>query len=461
MKKILAIASLIITAQVHAQSYQADKVYTANQVSNTVSVIDPQTNILLGELVLGKPQPDIFSALYKGQALVHGMGYSAKRKLLAVVSIGSNAVTFVSTQNDSVLKTLYIGRSPHEATFTPDGKQVWISVRGEAYISVIDVDKMMEVKRVAVADGPGMVAFTPDGKWAYICSSFTAELDVVNTTTYKVVKRIPVVSPFSPNIFSSYDGKWMAMTHKDIGKTTLVDTKTMSVAQVLTTGAISNHVTFTNTKNPMMLVTVGGENKVRVYDVNNNFKQLDSISTGSLPHGLWTSGDGKFAYVGLENDDKVNVIDIEKKKVISTIPIGNAPQALVYAANATTATSKAGKLTPLNDNRTQVIKMKAKDMGMASGVIVARNIGLADLLQINFKNLTANEAYSLALSIYADAMLKDAQILTEFKADAKGMYNGQSTGVIKTLDKSASAEYHHLLLYKKSDGMVLLVNELN
>ncbi len=174
--------------------YQADKVYTANQVSNTVSVIHPQTNTLLGELVLGKPQPDIFSALYKGQASLYGMGYSAKRKLLAVVSIGSNAMSFVSTHDHSVCKTLYIGRS-HEPTFIPDGKQVWVSVKGEAYIGVIDIDKMMEVKGVAVADGSGMGAFTPDGKWAYICSSFTAKLDVVNTTTYRVVKRIPVVSP--------------------------------------------------------------------------------------------------------------------------------------------------------------------------------------------------------------------------------------------------------------------------
>jgi YVTN family beta-propeller protein len=459
MKKYIAVIAIVVTTQLQAQ-YQADKIYTANQVSNTVSVIDPQTNRLLGELVLGKPQPNIFSALYKGQALVHGMGYSAKRKLLAVVSIGSNAVTFISTKNDSVIKTLYIGRSPHEATFTTDGKQVWVTVRGEAYISVIDANKMVEVKRVAVADGPGMVAFTPDGKWAYICSSFTAELDVVNTATYQVIKRIPVVSPFSPNIFCSYDGRWMAMTHKDIGKTTLIDTKTMTVLKVLSTGAISNHVTFTNTKNPLMLVTVGGENKVRVYDVNKDFTQTESITTGSLPHGIWTSADGKFAYVGLENDDKVNTIDIEKRKVIATIPIGNAPQALVYASNATNAlTSKAGNLTPLNDNRTQVIKMKANDKSMASGAIVARNIGLADLLQINFKNLQPNEAYSLALTKSADASLKDAQVLTEFKADAKGMYSGQSTGVIKTLDKAALAEYHHIVLYKKGEEKVVLVNE--
>jgi len=84
---------------------------------------------------------------------------------------------------------------------------------------------------------------------------------------------------------------------------------------------------------------------------------------------------------------------------------------------------------------------------------------LANLLQINFKNLEPNEAYRVALAKSEDALYNDAQILTEFKADAKGMYNGQSTGVIKTLDKTGSAEYHHLLLYRKSDGKSLLVNQ--
>jgi YVTN family beta-propeller protein len=120
-------------------------VYTANQVSNTVSVIDPSKQTLLGEIVLGKPQPDILTALYKGQALVHALRYNPLTKMLAVVFIGSNSVTFVSTENNKVLKTIYVGRSPHEPTFSPNGKQVCISVRGEAYISVIDVAKMVEI----------------------------------------------------------------------------------------------------------------------------------------------------------------------------------------------------------------------------------------------------------------------------------------------------------------------------
>ncbi|MEJ0079943.1 MAG: hypothetical protein WDM78_03030 [Puia sp.] len=73
--------------------YAFDRVYTSNQVSNTVSVIDPSRNEFLGEIILGKPYPNVLSPLYKGQALVHGLRYSKELKMLAVVSIGSNAVT--------------------------------------------------------------------------------------------------------------------------------------------------------------------------------------------------------------------------------------------------------------------------------------------------------------------------------------------------------------------------------
>src|SRR5437762_10127226 len=72
-----------------------DRVYAADQTSNTVSVIDPSANKLLGVIRLGDPVPGALSALYKGQLLVHGLGYSPDSKTLAVVSIASNSVTLV------------------------------------------------------------------------------------------------------------------------------------------------------------------------------------------------------------------------------------------------------------------------------------------------------------------------------------------------------------------------------
>lgn len=40
-----------------------DRVYTADQNSNTVSVISPVTNTLLGQIKLGNQRPDVLSPL--------------------------------------------------------------------------------------------------------------------------------------------------------------------------------------------------------------------------------------------------------------------------------------------------------------------------------------------------------------------------------------------------------------
>jgi DNA-binding beta-propeller fold protein YncE len=69
----------------------------------------------------GDPSPAHFSPFYHGQALVHGMGFSPDHHRIAVVSIGSNEVTLVGTETNTPLHTSDVGRSPHEAFFTPGG----------------------------------------------------------------------------------------------------------------------------------------------------------------------------------------------------------------------------------------------------------------------------------------------------------------------------------------------------
>src|SRR3979411_954031 len=96
-----------------------DRVYSAEQFSNTVSVTDPVDNKLVGVIRLGDPQPGNFSPLYKGQVLVHGMGFSPDHKAIAVVSIGSNSVTFIATATHAVKHTDNVGRAPHAAVLTP------------------------------------------------------------------------------------------------------------------------------------------------------------------------------------------------------------------------------------------------------------------------------------------------------------------------------------------------------
>jgi YVTN family beta-propeller protein len=312
-----------------------DRVYSAEQFSNTVSVTDPVDNKLLGVIRLGDPQPGNFSPLYRGQVLVHGMGFSPDHRTIAVVSIGSNSVTFIDTATNAVKHTTYVGRSPHEAFFTPDGKEVWVTVRGEDYIAVLDGQNFEEKSRIKVPAGPGMQIFSPDGKYGYVCSSFNPETVVITVADHQIVGHVKQDSPFCPNIAATPDGGQVWLTLKDVGRTEVFDAKPpFSVLKSIDTGPITNHVNIVHNANgTFAYVTVGGLNEVKVFRTD-DFTQVVTIPVGKLPHGIWPSGDGSRVYVGLENADGMAAIDTMTNKLIVTSPVGQAPQAIAYVPNA-------------------------------------------------------------------------------------------------------------------------------
>ena len=385
-----------------------DRVYAAEQFSNTVSVTDPADNALLGVIRLGDPQPGNMSPLYKGQLLVHGMGYSPDHSTVAVVATGSNSVTFIATSNNTVKHITYLGRSPHEAFYTPDGKELWVTVRGEDYVSVIDASTYEEKTRIKLPPGPGMQIFSPDGKYGYVCSSFTPQLSVITVADHKIVATVKQESPFCPNIAATPDGKQVWFTLKDVGKTEVFDARPpFKVLRVIDTGPITNHVNFANNANGIFAyVTVGGLNEVQVYRTS-DFSKIATIPVGKLPHGEWPSGDGSMMYVGLENGDALTVINTLTNKVVATIPIGEAPQALAYVPNAVPSGSGKGNLQPLDFAghavHLSLVASPAKktrgpaDVGPTSVTLFDQ--GITQVLQAAVSGLRPKTTYVLALAL--------------------------------------------------------------
>src|SRR6202047_887406 len=325
-----------------------DRVYSAEQYSNTVSVTDPVDNKLLGAIHLGTPLPANLSPLYKGQLLVHGMGFSPDHRTIAVVAIGSNAVDFIDTATNVVKHTTYVGRAPHEVFFTPDGKEVWVTVRGENYVSVLDGTTYEEKTRITTPNGPGMQIFSPDGKYGYVCSSFNPETDVITVADHQIVGKVRQASPFCPNIAATPDGSQVWFTLKDTGKVQVFDGQPpFSLLKTLDTGPITNHVNIVRNANGMFAyVTVGGLNEIQVYRTD-DFSKVATIPVGNLPHGIWPSGDGRRVYVGLENEDRLAAIDTLTNTVIATSPIGQAAPAVVYVPTAVPEGAGTAGLKPL------------------------------------------------------------------------------------------------------------------
>jgi len=382
-----------------------DRVYLSDQTSNTVSVVDPSAQKLLGVIHLGDPAPGNLSPLYKGQLLVHGMGFSPDHRTLVVVSVGSNSVAFIDTQTNGVKHVAYVGRSPHEAFFTPDGKEVWVTVRGEDFVQVLDGKTYRPTRRIPVPNGPGMTIFSSDGKYGYVCSSFTPETVVIYTKNHQIVGRVKQASPFCPDIAATPDGKQVWFTLKDIGKTQVFNAEPpFATVAVLDTGPITNHVNFARNVNGQFgYITVGGLNEVKVFTTTDHPELVATVATGDLPHGLWPSGDGTRIYVGLENADAVTAIDTLSNKVVATISSGQSPQGMVYIPNAVPNGDGTENLSPISTSGEAVhLSLVSVGTDKVQTTVAVNNQGLIDLLEAAVTGLEAKKPYLLALGNNAD-----------------------------------------------------------
>jgi YVTN family beta-propeller protein len=434
-----------------------DRVYVAEQFSNTVSVTDPANNALLGVIRLGDPQPGNLSPLYRGQVLVHGMGFSPDHKTLAVVSIGTNSVTFIDTATNTVKHVTYVGRAPHEAFFTPDGEEVWVTVRGEDYVAVLYSHTFLEKLRIKVPAGPGMQIFSPDGKYGYVCSSFNPETDVIAVAEHRVVGKVVQASPFCPNIAATPDGKQVWFTLKDVGKTQVFDARPpFTVLKTLETGPITNHVNFAHNANGLFAyVTVGGLNQVKVFRTS-DFEHIATILVGKLPHGVWPSGDGKRVYVGLENDDALAAIDTMTNRVIATIPIGQAPQALAYVSRAVPEDSNHQNLQPrgvAGESSRLSLAPPGVTRDHAPTSVALFDQGLTQVLQASVTGLEPNQGYILALTRSPDGT-GALEPLAAFTTNPAGSAIVNAVGPIRQIVQDGGADQRRYLVIKPPTGSI-------
>jgi YVTN family beta-propeller protein len=376
-----------------------DRVYTADQASNTVSVINPKTDEVLGRIPLGTDRlGQILGPLDRGQVGVHGLGFSRDGRLLDVISVDSNAAQLIRTENNELASTTYVGRSPHEGFVSPDGKTLWVAVRGQRYVAVINTQTGREVGRIGTADGPSKVVFSPDGRLAYVNHLRAREVEVVRVRDRRIIKRIFGTAPQSSDEALSPDGRELWLGHPFTGQTTVIDAQRMRLLTVLNTGPRTNHIAFvTKPLGQYAYVTVGGLNETLVFRRNGAHPQLVKriADHGFGSHGIWPSPDSSRVYVALQNSDAVDVIDTATDAVIHTIRVGQDPMALVYVAgavphgNGRRGLTRRGLDRPIENLTVEIRGVPGRAM------LTVRKLDGFDQLVLNGRGLPANRTLTV------------------------------------------------------------------
>ena len=186
-------------------------------------------------------------------------------------------------------------------------------------------------------------------------------------------------------------------------------------------------------------VTIGALNQVKVFRTD-TFEQVATIPVGSLPHGLWPSGDGTRMYVGLENADAIAVIDTRSQRVLTEIPVGQAPQAVVYVPDAVREGEGVAGLQPLGQaaGKTQLVLHGSGSNPQAVSSVSLFDQGLLQVLQAAIAGLEPRKPYILGLVDHADGS-GSIEPLASFKANPAGSAVVNAVGPIRQVARHGQA----------------------
>jgi YVTN family beta-propeller protein len=340
-----------------------DRVFIANEDSNTLSVIDPRSNSVDTTINLTSfdedPRPPfrfvtggvmpphaamIHKPLYHGCIDAHGCVPSPDGRMLATAGRGSSNVYLIDTINKKVFGNTpnpaagpttnaeritsgyFVGREPHEPTFTRDGRELWVAVRGEDRIAIADMERSAPIRYLDTLNGPAQVWFSADGAIAFVASQKVARLDVFRRGTEP--RRIASLDlsgedkpGFTPFLKTSPDGREVWLSHKLADALSARSTaEPFGLLDLVPLGNLArpNHVEFVeNGKGRVVYASLarvddGGpgnvaSSRIAIIDRAAPAGQRKVVGTffsrGREAHGMWTNPANDLLYIAHEQDE--------------------------------------------------------------------------------------------------------------------------------------------------------------
>ena len=399
-------------AQTASSIEAGDRVFITNEDSNTLVVINPNTNTVETTINLTSFDEDarppfrfitagvapthaamIHKPLYHGCIDAHGAVPSPDGKLLATSGRGSSNIYLIDAVNKRVLGNIanpaagpttspdrlssgiLVGREPHEPTFTRNGKELWVTLRGEDRIAILDVARAQKqvggteagaiLRYLPTINGPAQVWFNAQGTIAFVASQKVAKVDVfrvnANASGHSRPERITTLDvsaqdkpAFTPFLKTSPDGREVWFSHKLADAVSCRSTSgAFELLDSVSLGdkARPNHVEFVdNAKGKVVYASLarvddggpGGVASSQIAIIDRGAKSGTRKMVGSFftqareAHGVWTNPANDLLYVAHEQDElpgtpnagqtvctAFDVSDPFSPRFITQIPLGS------------------------------------------------------------------------------------------------------------------------------------------
>ncbi|HEX4319300.1 MAG TPA: cytochrome D1 domain-containing protein [Acidobacteriaceae bacterium] len=202
--------------------------YVTTELDKAVTVIDPVTYKILGEIPTGDAQSHMLTVSHDGRR-----GYTA--------NVASGTVSVLDLTNRKLLKTIQVAKEVQRITISPDDKWVFTSDQGKPELDVIDTKMDAVAKRIPMESAGYGTAVTPDGHWLLVPMMAVNKIAVVDLKTDTVKTNIELAAGTHPQeALVRPDGKVAYVSCDHSGQVAEIDTATWTLKRMIDTGKVSD-----------------------------------------------------------------------------------------------------------------------------------------------------------------------------------------------------------------------------
>jgi len=147
------------------------------------------------------------------------------RTIYVAQGVGPGSILVIDTESGDIRHKIPVGHTPLSPVVSQDGKKLYVCLRFDNAIGIVDLEKNLLIKTVAVTREPVAAALTPDGKYLYVSNHLpagradaeyvAAVVDIIDTEsgTARAPVRLPNGSEGLRGICVSPDGKHVFAAH--------------------------------------------------------------------------------------------------------------------------------------------------------------------------------------------------------------------------------------------------------
>ena len=334
LRSLLPLGILLLSS-IAAPPTRADgkvRIIQTNSAGDSVSLIDPATNTVVGEI--------------KDIEVNHGAAAAPDGSRVYITNEAESTLDVADAKTLKVTKRIPLSGHPNNLSISRDGRRVYIAIaQAPGAVDVVDTVSQQKVKSIPIEGAGHNTYVTPDGKYVVACSVAGRSLTVIDSQTEQIAWTMKFAGGVRPMAFEKNpDGSTNRLfvqisdfhgfavvdfaAHKEISRVTLPDlpgvTKSLNVQ-----GSPSHGIGITP-DGKTLWATSKWYHFVAAYSMP-DLKPLGLVPVGHHPDWLTFSPDSKTVYVACAGSNLVSAVDVKTMKEVARISVGQVPKRNITA----------------------------------------------------------------------------------------------------------------------------------